>query len=98
MWRTACIASRFSVRLTGRPASRSSWMKPASSERIGAPVAATTSTSPAAPLSSTSGRFALLQHAAVRLELLLCLCDVALVLEQDLHGGGGLLGVDVLDA
>src|SRR5690242_6303816 len=98
MWRTASIASRFSVRLTGNPASRSSWMKPASNERIGAPVAATMSTSPPAPLSATSGRFALLEHAALGLEFLQRLGDVALVLEQDLHGCGRLLGVDVLDA
>src|SRR4051794_27593766 len=100
MWRTASIASRFSVRLTGSPASRNSWMKPASNDRIGAPVAATTSrsTSSTAPLSSTSGRFALLEQSALGLELLQRLGDVALVLEQDLHRGGGLLRVDVLDA
>src|SRR3954453_18164210 len=91
MWRTASIASRFSVRLTGRPASRSSWMNPASSDRIGAPVAAGASTSAA-----TSGCCALLEHGSFRRELLEGLGDVALVLEEDLDGRGGLLGVDVL--
>ena len=41
---TASIASRFSVRLTGRPACRSSWMKPASSSVIAFPAASSGST------------------------------------------------------
>src|SRR5947209_3710830 len=34
MWRTASMASRFSVSDTGSPAARSSWMKPASTSNI----------------------------------------------------------------
>src|SRR5947209_3131927 len=94
MWRTACMASRFSVRLTGRPASRSSCMKPASSERIGSPVAATTTSAS----SATSGRAALLPALALGRELLHGLRDVALVLQQDVDGSGRGLRVDVLDA
>ena len=41
---TASMASRFSVRLTGRPASRSSWMNPASSSVIAWPAASSGST------------------------------------------------------
>ena len=79
MWRTACIASRFSVRLTGRPASRNSCMKPASSERIGSPVAGKMTSAS----SATRGGAGLLPALAVGRELLHGLGDVALVLEQD---------------
>src|SRR3954447_13202147 len=80
---SASMASRFSVRLTGRPAARSSWMKPARRSIIAL----------RAYRSAAAG-------AAVRVgrQLLLRLGDVALVLEQDVQGLLGLLGVDVLDS
>src|SRR3954447_2857729 len=95
MCRTACIASRFSVRLTGNPASRSSWMKPASNERIGSPISGATA-SPGS--SATGGRAALLPLRPFGLELLDRLGDVGLVLEQDVDRRRGVLGVDVLHA
>src|SRR5437879_3792656 len=83
MWRTASMASRFSVSDTGSPAARSCWMKPASRSIIvdGPPVGSR----PARP----SRR---LGHG----QLLGGLGDVALVLEQDVEGGLGLVGVDAL--
>src|SRR5438105_7451188 len=83
MWRTASMASRFSVNETGNPAARSSWMKPASRSII---VAGSLIGSRAACPSRRLG------HG----QLLGGLGDVALVLEQDVEGGLGLVGVDAL--
>src|SRR5262245_16734084 len=97
MWRTAAIASRFSVRLTGSPASRSSWMKPASNDRIGTPVVGSAGSAIAGSSGTRCGT-APLPRLAVGRELLDRLGDVALVLEEDVDRGGRLLRVDVLDA
>src|SRR5262249_4325190 len=97
MWRTAAMASRFSVRLTGSPASRSSWMNPASSDSIGWPVVGSTGSATGASSATRRGT-APLPRLPVRCELLHRLCDVALILEQDVDRGGRLVCVDVLDA
>src|ERR1700736_3136337 len=106
---TASIASRFSVRLTGSPADRSSWMKPASTSSMPPawppawpPAAATlmpSSPSLAAPTGrggSTCGAAPSLGHRAG--QLLGRLGDIGLVLEEDVQCLFGLLGVDTVDA
>src|ERR687897_1045981 len=106
---TAAIASRFSVRLTGRPAVRSSTMTPDSSSVSAPPEPISVSrwlcsavTPSGIPLPGLGGarascsRFA--SQRRVLLELLGGLGDVALVLEEDVCGAGGGGGVDLLDA
>src|SRR3954453_17470265 len=101
---TACMASRFSVRLTGRPASRSSRMNPLSRSSMGSP---TTVGSPAGgvavsvPAGAGSRRDLAEGPPATALvvgQLLGRLGDVALVLQQDVEVAHGVGLVDRLDA
>jgi hypothetical protein len=97
--RTASIASRFSVRLTGRPASRSSTMKPVeqveqrlagrrtSAGRSAVRPSGSTVAHDLSPPPWRGGR-PLLERPAVGGELLDRLGDVGLVLEQDVDGAG----------
>src|SRR5512132_1281207 len=111
---TAAMASRFSVRLTGSPAARSSLMNPARSSVRAAPAPTSVSrcllpstvTSGAAELGiplpglgRARGRLGgAPAQRRVLLELLGGLGDVALVLEQDVGRAGGGGGVDLVDA
>src|SRR3546814_13787679 len=94
---TASIASRFSVRLTGRPAWRSSCMNPASSSVMAKPDARSASivvgtlSGGVMPSRLLAGS-RLGDGAVVLLELAERLGDVALVLEQDVDGGLGRVG------
>src|SRR3954447_26131657 len=94
---TASMASRFSVRLTGRPASRSSWMKPDSRSSIG-DGSVLGSTAVMAGVRSLGSGGELLEAGLLLAELLDRLGDVGLVLEQDVGGLGGGLVVDRLHA
>src|SRR6187200_84241 len=97
---TASIASRFSVRLTGRPASRSSMMKPLSRSRSAAParsavpsggpargeeVSESVALTAAGSLVGREGAAAPLERRLLGRELLHDLGDVGLVLEQDVR-------------
>src|SRR5579859_2482353 len=103
---TASIASRFSVRLTGSPAERSSWMNPARTSSI--PPARWAPAAPTLMAPRASGRTPLHPGRHRRLaarslghragELLARLGDVGLVLQQDVQRLFGLLGVDAVDA
>src|SRR6516225_5417666 len=91
---TASMASRFSVRLTGRPAALSSWMKPESTSSM-LPPACPPGTLLVMAVIETAARLSL--HRAVG-QLLAGLGDVALVLEQDVKRLFGLIGVNAVDA
>src|SRR5688572_26999254 len=97
MWRTASIASMFSLRLTGMPAARSSPMKPASSSSMGEVWGGAVSVMGRPPSRVVDGRSGRGELGAVARELLDGLVDVAAVLEEDVDRLGRVLLGDLVD-
>ena len=84
----ASIASRFSVRLTGKPAARSSTMKPESNSSIGDGVASV-EVMVVRFYRSARARNAGLLCATIALKLLGRLRNITLILQKDVEGLDG---------